>query len=158
MGKMGPRIVLQPSFGVSLEDMKTKVQGRWRISRRSVLVLDGEVAVNGLDLDGALTVTGCGQANDVVVKNAGRELVAIPMEDLAQQPPSLQIRGYRLTAGADGAVEVRNVAKDGVRYDLKKVGESSLLLDSLGSILNSLGLVKSFSALRTSHHIRQGLK
>lgn len=102
--KMGARIVLQPSFGVSLEDMKAKVQGKWRISRRSVLVLDGDVTVNGLDLDGALTITGSGSATDVVVKNAGRELVAIPEADLSQQPPSLQIRGYRLT---DGEVEVR---------------------------------------------------
>merc|ERR1712070_995311 len=150
MGKMGPRIVLQPSFGVSLEDMKTKVQGRWRISRRSVLVLDGEVAVNGLDLDGALTITGCGQASDVVVKNAGRELIAIPEEDLAQQPPSLQIRGYKLT---DGSVEVRNLAKDSpivhppmskvaVQYYLKGIGGSLLFINLFGPILSRWGPVE----------------
>jgi UDP-sugar pyrophosphorylase len=172
--KMGPRIVLQPSFGVSLEDTKTKVQGKWRISHRSVLVLDGEVAVNGLDLDGALTVTGCGQASDLVVKNAGRELVAIPVEDLAQQPPSLQIRGYKLT---DGAVEVRNVANAGplhavakhgprdapvsdvaVRYHLKSIGGSSLLLDVFDHILSCFDFLKSFLALCTPHRIRRVLQ
>jgi len=104
--KFGPRIMLKPSFGVSLEDMKRKVKGKWRISRRSVLVLDGDVAVDSLELDGALTIEGCGSTSDVVVKNDGRELVAIPEADLAREPPSMRIRGYMLT---DGDVEVMSL-------------------------------------------------
>ncbi|CAE7604021.1 USP, partial [Symbiodinium sp. KB8] len=53
--QVGARIVLQPSFAVSLEQMKEKVKGTITISNKSELVVDGDVALNDLELDGALT-------------------------------------------------------------------------------------------------------
>mmetsp|Transcript_35478 Transcript_35478/g.65276 ORF Transcript_35478/g.65276 Transcript_35478/m.65276 type:complete len:718 (-) Transcript_35478:74-2227(-) len=95
--QMGARIILKPSFGVSLEAMKKKVRGKIRISKQSVLVVDGDVSIDGLDLDGALHLSGPSGsvAKDLAVKNAGSQLVAIPEAELAAQAPSFQIRGYR---------------------------------------------------------------
>merc|ERR550532_2836008 len=96
---VGACVVLQPSFGISLEEMKSKVKGKVRISKRSSLVLDGDVTLDSLELDGALACTGAGTLKDKVVKNAGRSLAAIPEADLPSHPASLQIRGYELPAG-----------------------------------------------------------
>merc|ERR1712032_359339 len=103
--EMGARIVLHPSFCVCLEELKSKVRGKIRISRRSSLVLEGDVVVDGLDLDGALKVSGNGEFKSQTVHNAGQSIVAIPEDELSVQPPSLQIRGYRCAKG-----EVEQVA------------------------------------------------
>merc|ERR1719375_1348700 len=96
---MGPRIVLEPSWAISLEEMKTKVHGPLRVSARSTLVLGGGVHLGGLDLDGAVVCRG-GEAlwePAEAVVNEGFLLEAIPEAELADQPPSLQIRGYRIS-------------------------------------------------------------
>mmetsp|Transcript_134561 Transcript_134561/g.287912 ORF Transcript_134561/g.287912 Transcript_134561/m.287912 type:complete len:586 (-) Transcript_134561:134-1891(-) len=97
--KIGARIVMLPSFAISLEQMKERVKGKVRLSRRSMLVLDGNVTLDGLELDGALRVSGCGTLKNEVVRNAGRALVAIPDAELSKESPSLQIRGYKLAEG-----------------------------------------------------------
>jgi len=96
--KLGARIVMLPSWAISLEEMRRRVKGKVRISARSSLVLDGDVVLEGLDLDGSLTLLGAGAA-DLRVANAGCPLVAIPDDLLPQQPPSLRIRGYQVGAG-----------------------------------------------------------
>mmetsp|Transcript_438 Transcript_438/g.1471 ORF Transcript_438/g.1471 Transcript_438/m.1471 type:complete len:583 (+) Transcript_438:178-1926(+) len=93
--QIGARIILEPSFAISLEAMKEKVNGQIRISRKSVLILDGDVSIDGLQLDGALKVSGKGGLKDKVVKNASRPLVDIPKASLDTVEPSLQIRGYK---------------------------------------------------------------
>merc|ERR1719203_890545 len=45
--QVGARIVLQPSFGISLEQLKERVKGKVIISARSALVLEGDVVLNG---------------------------------------------------------------------------------------------------------------
>merc|ERR1719203_1153127 len=97
--QVGARIVLQPSFGISLEQLKERVKGKVIISARSALVLEGDVVLNGLELDGALEISGTGEVKDRAVTNAGQVLEAIPESELATAPPSLQIRGYRATTG-----------------------------------------------------------
>jgi len=108
--KVGARIVLQPSFGISLEEMKERVKGKVRISNKSVLVLDGAVAIDGLDLDGALEVRGSGALQDKVVRNVGAALEAISAEELASAPPALQIRGYRAARGDTETVDLSGSA------------------------------------------------
>jgi len=103
--EMGARIVLHPSFCMCLEELKSKVRGKIRISRRSSLVLEGDVVVDGLDLDGALKVCGNGEFKSQTVHNEGQSIVAIPEDELSAQPPSLQIRGYQCAKG-----EVEQVA------------------------------------------------
>jgi len=97
--KLGARIILQPSFGVSLEEMKSKVKGKVRVSKKSVLFLEGDVTIDGLDLDGGLSVSGSGTLKDKVCKNGSKPIVAIPEADLAAKEPSLQIRGYMMGGG-----------------------------------------------------------
>jgi len=97
--RMGARIVLQPSFGISLEEMKTRIKGAVRISHRSVLILDGPVSIDGLQLDGALKISGKGSVSNLTVKNSSMSLVEIPLAHLAKMPPSYQIRGYQQSVG-----------------------------------------------------------
>lgn len=42
--QMGPKIVIKPSFAISLEELKSKLRGKIRISKRSTLILDGNAA------------------------------------------------------------------------------------------------------------------
>lgn len=92
---IGARIILAPSFGISLEDMKTKIKGKIRISNKSELMIDGDVTLNDLELDGALRLFADGELPNKVVKNTGSTLAAIPDSELKLQEPSLQIRGYQ---------------------------------------------------------------
>lgn len=99
---IGARIVLEPSFAVSLEQLKEKIKGPVRISAKSSLVLAGDATLDGLELDGALEVSGNGEVKDKKVSNAGQPLEAIPeaeLSDASELPPSLKIRGYRASAG-----------------------------------------------------------
>ncbi|CAE7238007.1 USP, partial [Symbiodinium natans] len=97
--QVGARIVLLPNFAISLEQMKEKIKGKITISNKSELVVESDVALNDLELDGALTVRSTGELASKVVKNAGTSLVAIPEAELKSQEPSLQIRGYRRAVG-----------------------------------------------------------
>eukprot|EP00811_Abedinium_folium_P004431 NODE_1407_length_2487_cov_12.153814.p1 GENE.NODE_1407_length_2487_cov_12.153814~~NODE_1407_length_2487_cov_12.153814.p1 ORF type:complete len:716 (+),score=170.39 NODE_1407_length_2487_cov_12.153814:112-2259(+) len=92
--KLGARIILDPSFGISLEQLKEKVMGPMQISKRSVLILSGDVSIQGMVLDGAVKVVGSGVLPYTETTNASRPLLAISEEELATHHPSLQIRGY----------------------------------------------------------------
>jgi len=102
---IGARIVLMPAWGISLEDMKSRVKGPVRISGKSALVLDGDVVLEELDLDGALVVRGAGVTGGEV-HNAGCPLAAISATELDAQPPFMKIRGYHLL---EGETEVRDL-------------------------------------------------
>lgn len=97
--KMGARIVLHPKFGVSLEEMKSKISGNVRVSKKSILVVGGDITLENLEVDGALFLQGAGILKDRQVKNAGRPLVAIPDDELPNVAEDLKIRGYRMDAG-----------------------------------------------------------
>ncbi|CEL97994.1 unnamed protein product [Vitrella brassicaformis CCMP3155] len=96
---MGPRIVLKPSFAVSIEDMKEKLKsGKINISAKSTLVLEGDIEIKDLDLDGALVIKVAPGAKAIVdglkVSNPGWEFVPLEQPDSADT--ALQIRGYQL--------------------------------------------------------------
>ncbi|CAJ1461485.1 unnamed protein product, partial [Effrenium voratum] len=92
--KLGARIILAPSFAVSLEDMKSKIKGKVSISKKSELLIDGQVVLNDLDLDGAMRICASGELPSKKVANLGSAIEAIPEDKLSAQEPSLQIRGY----------------------------------------------------------------
>jgi len=54
--KYGPKIVLSPAFGITLKEVKSRFEGTNTISANSTLVLDGEISVENLKLDGSLEV------------------------------------------------------------------------------------------------------
>jgi len=93
---VGARIILQPSFGISLEAMKGKVKGKIRISKRSTLIIEDNLSIDGLELDGALQLSGQGTVRNMSVSNRGQPWVAVRDEELDAQSPSIQIRGYRV--------------------------------------------------------------
>lgn len=70
----GARVVLAPSFGVSRAAIKQRVQGL-KVSERSTLVLEGDVTIKGLDLDGTLVASAKPGASlvieDATVHNKG---------------------------------------------------------------------------------------
>jgi len=94
--KIGARIIMHPSFAVSLEQMKEKIKGQIKISNRSELIIDGDVVLNDLKLDGALRITGDGELDPRVITNAGSKLEKLTDWQLKNiYPPYIQIRGYR---------------------------------------------------------------
>merc|ERR1719229_1309997 len=52
----GARIVLCPGFGVTIKEMTGRLKGDISVTERSTLVLDGDIEIDGLKLDGALVV------------------------------------------------------------------------------------------------------
>jgi len=96
----GARVVALPSWASSLEQMKARVKGNVKVSNRSSLVIEGDVILDGLDLDGALELRASPGATllvkDLVVQNHGAPIAALEDVALKQAPAHLQIRGYHL--------------------------------------------------------------
>lgn len=53
----GPRIVLHPSFGVTLKELKSRFEGL-TISGQSTVVLGGECFLKDMEIDGTLVLFG----------------------------------------------------------------------------------------------------
>lgn len=94
----GAKIALSPSFGLTRRAIKARVQGPILISERSFLVLDGDVTIKGLKLDGALVVRadpGCSIVlENLEVINDGWNFVALEADAAVDQ--KYAIRGYTL--------------------------------------------------------------
>lgn len=57
--KIGAKVFLHPSFGVTRKEILDKISGNNKISKRSTLYLEGRnTQVKDLDLDGTLFVSG----------------------------------------------------------------------------------------------------
>jgi UDP-sugar pyrophosphorylase len=74
----GPRVVLHPSLACTFDEMKRRVAGGDKVkitSSSSVLVVEGEVTLEDLELDGALVVKACAGAKVTIkglkVRNKG---------------------------------------------------------------------------------------
>jgi len=100
--EVGPRVVMSPSFGISLEQIKEKLKGEVTISQKSLLVINGDVTIDGLILDGAAEIVGSGTVKGGTVKNSGKPFVAMSAEELATAAEDMKIRGYKL---GDGQIE-----------------------------------------------------
>jgi len=94
-----------------------------KVSARSSLVVDGDVTLTSLDLDGALAIIAADgvhvDVRECVVKNKGWSFERLGEEEAAALPEAIAIRGYRVHK-AEG-VEVR-VTEPG-RYCLTGAGE-----------------------------------
>merc|ERR1712129_606653 len=100
--KYGARIVLMPSFAMSLEEMKRRLIGGAdiKISKDSTLILEGNVVVKKMELNGTLIVRARGDAKIVidglVVKNDGWKFVEIEDLDDSKVDAVDKLRGYEL--------------------------------------------------------------
>lgn len=109
----GPEIVLKPSFAVCPAEYTSRFSdpSKVTISGRSSLVIEGNVIIESLTLDGALTIEcedgATGVISDLSVKNKGWEKV----EDISDSNPEyIRIRGYKMKK-----IETRKIVfkKDG---------------------------------------------
>ena len=101
---LGPRVILRPSFAVTLNEVRKKISGG-SIAEEATLILDGEgIRLENVTLAGrsALVIHACSGANvtvkDRVVENDGFEIVKLTAAELADSktPEYLSIRGYRI--------------------------------------------------------------
>jgi len=96
----GARVVLAPRFGLTVAQIRARfaTPERVQISDRSTLVLEGDVFVEQLYLDGALFVSAAPGARIVIktlrVVNAGGVLEALEQGD-ADAGPAERMRGFR---------------------------------------------------------------
>jgi len=92
------RVVFFPSFAVTLKEVKNKIRGEVKITRRSTLILDGDIDLYNLQLDGALLIKACPGAKvtikNLVVKNDGLVFKEIDPND-EDVPEKYRIRGYK---------------------------------------------------------------
>ena len=99
---LGPKVILRPSFALTLEDGRRKVSGG-SISGESVLILDGaDISIENVALSGksALIVKACDGAKVTVkgtFENEGFERVELTEAECSAEsdvPEFLKIRGY----------------------------------------------------------------
>ena len=88
----GPKILLDPTFAVSIKEIKAKVRGTNKISKDSVLVLRGKAAqIENLELDGFLVVEG-----DTVASGEVKNSQRVEFEHAtADDSEMYRIRGFK---------------------------------------------------------------
>ena len=100
----GPRVILRPSFALTLDEVRSKISGG-SISDEATLLLDGEnIQLKNVTLAGrsALVIKACPGATVLVenltVENDGFELIPLTDEEQSSEstPEYLRIRGYRI--------------------------------------------------------------
>ena len=97
--------MLTPNFALTVDEVVRRVAGgrAIAISARSSLLLDGDVELSSLSLDGALSIRACWGARVVVrgcaVTNDGCRWLAV---DPAAPPQAVGIRGYGIAERSAG--------------------------------------------------------
>ena len=127
----GPRVILRPSFALTLAEVKDRVKGG-SISGAATLVLDGDIRLENVTVpDGAALVVSAIPGASVTVKNLNVSpgptyfLEVLGDAELAsgETPEYLRIRGYRIV---DQGVRQFSIAEEG-RWEidgsgLRKIG------------------------------------
>eukprot|EP00745_Piridium_sociabile_P040740 TRINITY_DN79056_c0_g2_i2.p1 TRINITY_DN79056_c0_g2~~TRINITY_DN79056_c0_g2_i2.p1 ORF type:complete len:346 (-),score=41.39 TRINITY_DN79056_c0_g2_i2:130-1026(-) len=101
---LGPKIVTFPSWGTSFEEMKSRFKkgGNVSLSEKSTLVLEGDVEIHNLYLDGTLIIRAMPGAKVVVedahVQNAGWLLTPLAEDSEGSTPATevTRLRGYTI--------------------------------------------------------------
>lgn len=111
----GARVVLEKNFAATADEVMARVNGG-RVSDRSVLVLDGDIIVDNLDLDGTLIVqAGPGvklQIKNAKVRNDGWEFIDLTQKEMQTEvqefsaPASLRVRGYTVNKKGERIVNI----------------------------------------------------
>lgn len=120
---LGPAIALTPNFALTVDGAIQRCPGgsAVSVSARSQLVLDGDIVLHSLALDGALAIHACPGASvavrDCAVSNAGWAFE--PVEP-GSAPKAVSIRGYAVGNRAAG---LRVEISEPGRYELSGSGE-----------------------------------
>lgn len=100
--QLGPKVVLLPSFGFCLQHLKERICGPLKLHPGASLVLDGNVKISGLEVDGALQLRGGSQSqclciHNLTVQNKGFEIVPLDGSNSNTTfSPYLRMRGYTI--------------------------------------------------------------
>ena len=98
----GARVVLCPSFGTTVAEIRSRFPSPHlvHISDRSALVLDGDIIVHQLELDGHLVIKAQPGSRITIkclrVLNEGSTLESLDEELIEQRSPNEKVRGYHL--------------------------------------------------------------
>eukprot|EP00002_Diphylleia_rotans_P009690 TRINITY_DN2005_c0_g1_i7.p1 TRINITY_DN2005_c0_g1~~TRINITY_DN2005_c0_g1_i7.p1 ORF type:complete len:600 (-),score=144.21 TRINITY_DN2005_c0_g1_i7:541-2340(-) len=96
---LGPKVHLSPSFACTFSELKDRIVSG-KISSHSTLIVDGDVYIEGLDLDGALHVEAKKDATIRIknwkVKNDGYTYELLDSNTSSTAPEYLRMRGYSL--------------------------------------------------------------
>jgi len=117
-----PAVALTPNFALTVNDVVSHLPGRDAITvtARSTLLLDGEVFLHSMHLDGALVIHAVPGATihvrDCTIINDGWPLVAVEPDS---EPVSVNIRGYAVDRSAGLEIAVRDPGE----YELVGSGE-----------------------------------
>merc|ERR1712232_548715 len=103
----GPRVLLEPGFAITQQEVMDKIEGG-RITERSSLVLEGQgLKIKNLNLDGSLVIRCCPECDvevdSLVVENEGYELEELSRE-IEEVDDAVHIRGY--TMAKKGVMEI----------------------------------------------------
>ena len=108
--QLWPRLVLSPATAASFTQLRESVlpsPAQVHISSRSAMVLQGAVILEGLQLDGALTITAAPGAvvrvRALTVRNAGWEWNALGEQEEKSAPEEVRIRGFSVARLAQQA-------------------------------------------------------
>ena len=89
--EIGPRIVLLPSFGVTIRAMKEKIKGNVSVSIRSSAVISGyQTHLADMEIDGAVVISNANVKN-LAVRNKGWEITSVGEQTVE---PAIAIRGF----------------------------------------------------------------
>ena len=122
----GPRIILRPSFALTLEQVREKIRGG-SISGTSTLILDGDIELENVTIrDGAALVITAVSGATVTVKDLdissgpGYLLEELTPAEMAAEsiPEYLRIRGYRIV---DQGVKKIVIGEAG-RWEIDRAG------------------------------------
>ncbi|KRX00750.1 hypothetical protein PPERSA_03010 [Pseudocohnilembus persalinus] len=86
--QFNPKIVLDPEFGVTLEEIQNKLTGQVKISKNSSLIIKGDYKLGDLELDGHLEVKQNLDGQKTV------EITNFNKENYKQNPQALIIGGF----------------------------------------------------------------
>ena len=95
----GPKILIYPSFGVTLKELQNKFSGKWSISKKSTLILKNELTqIKDFTLDSTFIASGNEIIEGEYVDKNYVEFVAINFDkDIEDISEIIKMRGYRAT-------------------------------------------------------------
>lgn len=100
----GAHVVIDPSVGVTYSELTSRFGGGVYITKRSTLVVKGDVRIENLELDGTLVIQAKEDTHVVIrhlkIKNDGWEFIKVDEND-ENEPAWNRIRGYCLDKKGD---------------------------------------------------------
>jgi len=66
---MNPKIILDPHFGVTLEEIESKIKGKVFISEKSTFLIKGSASLEDIYIDGVCKIEGNGHFKGIDIRD-----------------------------------------------------------------------------------------